>query len=140
MIERTLLAGAVFGGIGLAAWLTWMREGMALEAARNLMVQLFVLFEIFHIGNSRSESISLFRLSPLRNPLLFAGTLAALGVHVAAVHWPFTQRLLDLAPPSLEAWLSLAGWAITIVVVMELHKAFRSRRPIGRLARPAPAP
>ncbi len=127
MIERTLLAGLVFGGIGLAAWLSWMSEGLPIEAARNRMVQLFVLFEIFHIGNARSEHISLFRLSPLRNPILLAGTLGAMGVHLAAVYSPFMQRVLGVAPLELESWLTLAAYAFTIVVVMELHKAWRSR-------------
>ncbi|MAE96334.1 MAG: ATPase [Deltaproteobacteria bacterium] len=131
MIERTLLAGGVFGGIGLAAWLFWMRQGVPVEEARNLMVQLFVLFEIFHIGNSRSERVSLFRMSPMRNPVLFMGTLGALGVHFAALYSPFTQRVLGLAPLDLGAWLSLATWAATIVVVMELHKAWRRWRPLA---------
>jgi magnesium-transporting ATPase (P-type) len=95
------------------------------------MVQLFVLFEIFHIGNSRSERVSLFRMSPMRNPVLFMGTLGALGVHFAALYSPFTQRVLGLAPLDLGAWLSLATWAATIVVVMELHKAWRRWRPLA---------
>nr|MDJ0789781.1 HAD-IC family P-type ATPase [Myxococcota bacterium] len=125
MIERTLLAGAVFGGIGLAAWIAWMEQGVPVEEARNRMVQLFVLFEIFHIGNCRSERISLFRLSPARNPILLVGTLAALGVHLAALHLPLTQRVLGLAPLGLGEWMTLASYAIAIVVVMEIHKLWR---------------
>jgi magnesium-transporting ATPase (P-type) len=134
MIERTLLAGAVFGGIGFAAWLTWLEQGMAIDAARNQMVQLFVLFEIFHIGNSRSERISLFRLSPLRNPILLLGTLAAVGVHLGALYSPFGREVLGIAPLDLEIWLSLGAWALTIVAVMELHKAWRGH------AAPPPGP
>jgi len=129
MIERTLLAGAVFSGIGLAAWLAWTAEGIPLEEARNRMVQLFVLFEIFHIGNARSERISLFRLSPLRNPVLLLGTLAAVAVHVAALYAPLTREVLGLAPLELRTWIELALYAVSIVVVMELHKLLRGGRP-----------
>jgi magnesium-transporting ATPase (P-type) len=131
MIERTLLGGAVFGLIGFAAWLSWMQEARSVEESRNLMVQLFVLFEIFHIGNSRSERISLFRMSPRRNPILLLGTLAAISVHVAALYLPFTQQLLGVAPVGLDEWLTLAVLASTIIFVMEAHKFWSKRRALA---------
>jgi magnesium-transporting ATPase (P-type) len=131
MIERTLLAGAVFGGVGLSAFWGWLAEGRSVEEARNLLVQLFVLFEIFHIGNSRSETRSAFRLSPFSNPLLLVGTLTAVGVHATALYTPFLQQLLDVAPLPPEDWLSLVGMAASIVVVMEAHKALRRYWPIA---------
>jgi len=85
---------------------------------------------VMHIGNSRSETISLFRLNPLRNPLLLLGTLAALSVHVAAMYTPFLQRLLDLRPVDPADLMQLVVAASSIVVVMELHKLWRRRHPI----------
>jgi magnesium-transporting ATPase (P-type) len=130
MVERTLLAGAVFGGIGLAAWAWWLAEGRPVAEVRNLLVQLFVLFEIFQIGNARSERISLFRRSPLLNPILFAGTLVAIGVHAIALYTPFFQQLLGIAPLHPREWATLAAMAASIVVVMEVHKWWRRRRPL----------
>jgi magnesium-transporting ATPase (P-type) len=128
MLERTLLAGAVFGGLGLGCWIWWMSQGMAVGEARNLMVNLFVLFEIFHIGNSRSERISLLRLGPLRNRVLFLGTLGALGVHLTALYTPFLSELLQVAPLTLREWGTLAALAASILLVMELHKVWWGRR------------
>jgi magnesium-transporting ATPase (P-type) len=130
MLERTLLAGAVFGLLGLACFAGWVSEGRSVADARNLLVQLYVLFEILHIGNSRSEKQSIFRLSPFSNPLLLLGTLAALGVHLAALHTPFFQSLLDVRPIGLEDWRRLLGVAALILVVMELHKVWRRRHPL----------
>jgi magnesium-transporting ATPase (P-type) len=96
-----------------------------------LLVQLFVLFEILHIGNSRSETTSIFRLNPFSNPILFIGTLAALGVHVVANYNPFLQSLLDLKPLALHDLLQLVAAASSILVVMEIHKAYRRRHPIS---------
>jgi hypothetical protein len=127
MVERTLLAGAVFGLVGLGAFWSWIAEGRAVAEARNLLVQLFVLFEILHIGNSRSEVRSLFRMSPLANPMLLLGTLGAVVVHGAALYTPFFQRLLDVSPPSAEEWITLVALAATILVVMEAHKWMRAR-------------
>jgi magnesium-transporting ATPase (P-type) len=130
MLERTLLAGAVFGLLGLACFAGWLSEGRSVADARNLLVQLYVLFEILHIGNSRSEKQSIFRLSPFSNPLLLLGTLTALGVHLAALHTPFFQSLLDVRPLALEEWLRLLGLASLILVVMEIHKVWRRRHPL----------
>jgi Ca2+-transporting ATPase len=90
-----------------------------------MLVQLFVLFEIFHIGNARSETTSLFRLSPLANPLLLAGTGLALTTHLVAIHTPLFQRLLGFQPVSLQEWAVLAALALSIVIVMEGHKMGR---------------
>ena len=140
MIERTLLAGAVMAAIGLARWVSWLAEGNTVEEARNLLVQLFVLFEVMHIGNARSETISLFRLSPMRNPILLAGTATAILVHVAAIYTPGLQGLLGVAPITWDRWIELALWASTIVVVMEIHKALRRRWPVRVSAGDAPSP
>lgn len=133
MVERTLLAGSVFGVIGLGVWWQAVGAGLPIEAARNQMLQLFVLFEVFHIGNCRSERITLFRLSPLRNPVLLGGTLLALAVHIAALYAPAFQQLLSMAPLPAGEWLRLAALALAIVVVMEAHKALR-----GHGLRPGP--
>ncbi len=131
MLERTLLAGAVFGVLGLASFATWIDEGRSVDEARNLLVQLFVLFEVLHIGNSRSETISIFRLNAFSNPILFLGTLTALAVHLTALHTPQLQSLLDVQPVSLDDFWVLVALAFTILVVMELHKAWRRRHPLS---------
>jgi P-type Ca2+ transporter type 2C len=130
MVERTLFGGAVFGVIGLVCFAGWLQEGRTVDESRGLLVQLFVLFEVMHIGNSRSETISLFRLNPLRNPLLLLGTMAALSVHVTAMYTPFLQRLLDIRPVDPSDLLQLVVAASSIVLVMELHKLWRRRHPI----------
>jgi P-type Ca2+ transporter type 2C len=132
MLERTLLAGAIFAGVGIACWIQWLGAGLPVAEARSLMVQLFVLFEIFHIGNARSERTSAFRLSPFANRFLLGGTLCALAVHLAALHLPATRALLGLTPPQPREWLVLVALASSILLAMELHKlAVRRRRLPG---------
>jgi magnesium-transporting ATPase (P-type) len=130
MLERTLIAGAVFGLLGLGCFASWIHEGRPVAEARNLLVQLFVLFEILHIGNSRSETTSMFRLHAFGNPILFFGTLGAVTVHVAALYTPFLQSLLDVRPIALDDFVFLVGVASVITVVMEIHKAWRRRHPL----------
>jgi magnesium-transporting ATPase (P-type) len=86
---------------------------------------LMVLFENVHVLNSRSERRSIFQHNLLRNPFLLFGTLAAQLVHIGAMYTPGLSDMLHIHPVSLTHWLTLLGLALTILVVMEMHKAVR---------------
>ncbi len=130
MIERTIVAALAIGFIGFGAFYGMIANGWEAPEARNVLLLLMVLFENFHIGNCRSETKSAFTLSPLRSPILLAGTLAALLIHVAVMNIPFMQSVLDTSPVSLLTWLVVAALAVMVVPAIELHKwswAFRNK-------------
>jgi Ca2+-transporting ATPase len=87
-----------------------------------------VLFQVFHVGNCRSERRSLFALPPWSNPFLFMATTAAMLVHVAALHLPWTRRLLRVEPLEAGDWVRMILVASTILVAIELHKFLRRDR------------
>ncbi len=126
MIERTLLAAVVMSVVGFGAF-CWMVEvvGWTPEGSRNGLLLLMVLFQNLHVGNCRSETRSVFELSPLRSPILLLGTLLALGLHIAAMQIPFMQRVLSIEPVDFTTFATLALAASSILVVMEAHKAWR---------------
>ena len=98
--------------------------------ARNALLLLMVLFENVHIGNCRSETVSAFRLSPFASPILLGGTLLALGIHLAAMHLPWTQHLLDIEPLGLVPMAVLFALALSITAALELHKwSWHRRQP-----------
>lgn len=128
MLERTILSALVMSVAGLAAF-HWMLEyaGWSVEASRNALLLLVVFFQNMHVGNARSELTSVLRLSPLRSPILMAGVLLALGVHVVAMYVPFLQRVLGTSPVPVAHVAMLLGVALTVVLAMELHKAYWNR-------------
>ena len=81
-----------------------------------------VLFEIVHIGNCRSETKSAFWLSPLRNPILIAGSALAMLVHIAMMYLPVGRTVLEVEPVKPVLWLALLGSALTVIVAIEIHK------------------
>lgn len=87
-----------------------------------------VLFQVFHVGNCRSERRSVLALPPWSNPFLFAATAAALLVHVAALYLPSTQFLLRVEPLDLGTWVRMALIASTILVAVEIDKLLRRAR------------
>jgi len=56
---------------------------------------------------------------------LLYGTLAAQAIHIGAMYTPWLADTLRIAPISLPDWFELLGLALTVLVVMELHKAFK---------------
>lgn len=122
MIERAIIGALVMGGVvfGVFAWL--LSNGWSEAGARNVILLLMVLFQIIHIGNCRSETKSAFQLSPLRNPILMAGSTLAMLIHVIMMHVPIGRTLLDVEPVAPIVWFALLGCALTVTVAIEIHK------------------
>ena len=127
MIERVIAGAAVMAGVSFGLFYYLLEKGYPEAEARNLVLLMMVFFECVHIGNCRSEYTSAFKLSPFRAPILLAGTTLAFSLHVAAMHIPYLQGVLQTQPVSAEWWLILAGLSLTILVPIEVHKWWLSR-------------
>ncbi len=109
----------------LFQWL--LAQGYNLDEARNGTLLLMVLFENIHVFNSRSETRSALQHSPLRNRILLFGTLVAQLIHIGAMYTPWISEVLHIQPVSPQHWLQLLGLALSVLVVMELHKFLRQK-------------
>lgn len=130
MIQQNLVAGLTMGIVAFGAWFYLLRSGWDEFSARNLTLLLMVLLENFHVFNSRSELVSVFRVPLRNNILLVAGVVVAQGLHILAMHLPGLQRVLQVAPVSPREWAGMLLLASVILVVMEIFKAIK-RRQIG---------
>jgi hypothetical protein len=128
MIERTVIAAGVMGFVGFAAFWWMLQAGWTEAAARNCLLLLFVLFLNVHIGNSRSETRSAFRLSPLRVPLLLGGAVGALLLHAVMLYVPLGHQVLQTAPVNLATWGVMLALALTVLFAIEVHKWIWSLR------------
>ena len=128
MLERVVISAVVMGVVAFSLFTFLLDQGFSLEQARNNTLLLMVLFENVHVFNCRSETLSMFRHNPLRNKLLLVGTMIAQALHLAAMYTPWLREVLGVEPVSFQQWLGLLALALSIMVVMELHKGFRSNR------------
>ena len=128
MIERVAVAVAFVGGGGFLLFYLCLLSGWSEAAARNLLLLTLVLFENFHVGNCRSETKSIFALSPLRSRILFFGTLGAFLIHVAGMYLPVLQSVLKTQPVGLTEWLLAIAVGMTIIPAIEIHKWLWARR------------
>ena len=126
MIERTILSAAVMGSVGFVVFQWLLSHGWTEYSARNALLLLMVLFENVHIFNCRSETQSAFAISPRKSPILMTGMVAAFLVHVMMLYLPWGQTLLNTEPVDGGIWVSLIGCALSVLVVMELHKMIRN--------------
>jgi Ca2+-transporting ATPase len=136
LLERMGVAGLVMAAGTLGIFLL---EGggrpETLAYAQVAALTTMVVFQVFHVGNCRSERRSAFGLSPFSNRFLFFGVGASLLLHVGAMHFGPMQRLLHLQPLAPSTWIRAVGVALSVVLAVELHK--RLRRPAPRAERRA---
>jgi magnesium-transporting ATPase (P-type) len=141
MLERTLISAVVVASISFAVFQWMLSQGWTEAAARNGLLLLLVLFENVQAGNARSETRSLLRLSPLRNPILFVGTAAAQLIHLAVMYTPGLRDILGIEPVSLQQWAASLGLAVVLFIAIEAHKAIRAalsrRTPVADGSRPS---
>jgi len=130
MIERVVISALLIGVLAFALMQYCLKAGMSEDDARNATLFLMVLFENIHVFNSRSETLSAFKQSLYNNPLLIIGTLSSQAVHIIAMYIPGLNNVLGIKPISLGQWVSYFTLALSVLLVMELHKWYRSRRPI----------
>jgi len=122
-----VLAGLVMGA-GMLVMFRWELDSTdSLIQAQTVALTTMVVFQVFQAGNARSETDSVFRRNPFSNKFLFVATVAALGIHIAALYLPPTQFVLRVEPIGIDAWFRIVAIATSIIVVMEVHKALRRR-------------
>ena len=129
LMIRRVLASTLVMGIGGFALFYWLLDaGYPVEAARNMLLLLFVLFENFQTFNSRSERHSVFRQSLAANPLLVFGVIGAQVLHIAAMYTPWLSHTLSLTPVSMAEWSLLLLAGSGLLLTMEMLKWIDRRR------------
>jgi Ca2+-transporting ATPase len=130
--ERTLISAVVMAAGTLVLFVLERDAGGSDERARTVALTALVVFSALHAGNARSEYVSAFRKSPLSNPFLLIGTVAAVGVHALALQIPFTQSVLHIEPLALGDWAKIVLVGLTVIVAVEIHKRVRRQPPPTR--------
>lgn len=123
--ERTLLTGVVMAAGTLLLFRWELDRTGSLARAQTVALTTMVLFQAFHVWNSRSNDLSVFQKSPFSNPLLLAVAATALAVHTGALYLPITQIVLRVEPLGFDVWMRMVAVAATIIVAVEAHKLLR---------------
>lgn len=132
---RTWITGAWMGLAVLFAFTWSLSTGATVEEARTFAMVTFVLFNVFQVGNARSESRSLFALSPFRNPLLSVTSAVAVLALWGVMSWQPSAALFGIVPLDWWQWGVAGVVAVSVLVLVESEKSVRrfvaSRRSSG---------
>ena len=127
LVERTIFVGLLISVGVVYNFVTELRAGASLDQARTLAVTTMVFFQFFQAWNSRSETESVFRLSPFSNPFLLYGLLASILAQLASIYFFLFQWVLRTEPLSLADWFKIAVMSLTVILVVEIDKAIRRK-------------
>lgn len=130
MIHRVVLAAIVMGGVSFIVFIYFLGQGVSESESRNIVLLLMVLFQNVHIGNCRSEHHSALHYSPFRSPYLVLGAVLALSLHLFVMNTEFGNRVLGISPVSYDLMGVLFLLALSVFVVIELHKFWWNRKAI----------
>lgn len=133
LLERLAGVGVVLAA-GTLWTFWWVLEGTGdLDMARTAAVTQMVVFQFFHVFNSRSLDRSIFRVPPLSNRILFVSLIVAGSTHLAGLYWSPLQALLRTTPLDGATWLMIGAVGTLVVLGGELDKWVNRRlnRPIG---------
>jgi Ca2+-transporting ATPase len=130
MIYTILTAGTVIGLGTLTIFyfslptnfsaLTGAARAAALDHSRTLAFATIVMFQLFNVYNSRSDTVSLFKARG--NKYLALAVLLSLGLLFAVLYLPVFQILFHTVPLAATDWISVVLVSFSIVLAMETKK------------------
>jgi magnesium-transporting ATPase (P-type) len=129
MVQRTLLMGITLAAGTLFLFISNLNAGVPLERARTIALTTMVFFQFYQAFNCRSETRSVFRMSPISNPLLFISMIAAFLAQLSVIYVPAFQWIFRTVPITINEWVQIFMVSTTIILVVEMDKWIRGRKP-----------
>ncbi|MBL8489764.1 MAG: HAD-IC family P-type ATPase, partial [Rhodocyclaceae bacterium] len=128
LVWRIVLVGVLLLAGSFGFFLLEIQRGSPLPEARTVAVNVFVLVETAYLFNCRSLVRPVLRLPAFSNPWVWAGAASMLLLQLLLTYVPAMNRLFATAPIRPAAWLEIAAFALGCLVIVDLEKAWRSRR------------
>ena len=128
MVQRTLLMGITLAAGTLFLFISTLKAGVPLERARTIALTTMVFFQFYQAFNCRSETRSVFRMSPISNPLLFISMIAAFLAQLSVIYVPAFQWIFRTVPITINEWVQILMVSATVVIVVEVDKWIRRQK------------
>ncbi|MEE8574280.1 MAG: HAD-IC family P-type ATPase, partial [Thermodesulfobacteriota bacterium] len=128
MIQRTILMGIVMAAGTLFVFIVNLNTGVPLERARTAALTTMVFFQFYQALNCRSETKSVFSMSPMSNPYLLYAMIGAFFAQLAVLYVPPLQWIFRTVPLSMTEWLEVGLVTVTIIIAVEFDKWIRRRK------------
>ena len=127
MVQRTLLMGITLAAGTLFLFISNLNSGVPLERARTVALTTMVFFQFYQAFNCRSETQSVFSMSPISNPLLFISIIAAFLAQLAVIYVPAFQWIFRTVPITVTEWGQIVLISTSVILVIEMDKWLRGK-------------
>jgi magnesium-transporting ATPase (P-type) len=109
-------------------WLDLPAEGPLYASATAMALACVVTTQIGNLFAQRTERVSILRMPPTGNRLLWWGILSELAVIAVIVYWTPAHRVIGTDAFPLTGWIFLFAWAPLLLVADEGRKLFLRAR------------
>ncbi len=135
LIGRILIVSAVLliGAFGSFEWALgkgaeWRLDKAASDAhARTVVVNVFVMVELFYLFNCRSLTKSMFQLGVFSNLWIWVGVGSMVALQLLFTYAPFMNRFFHSAPIGWDAWWRILLTAVVAYVIVGFEKWIRRK-------------
>ncbi len=128
---RVLLVGILLLAGAFGLFTAALQAGAAVEQARTVAANVFVMGELFYLFNCRSMRDSPFAggVAPFfSNAWLWGGVALMIVLQLLFTYAPPMNRLFATAPITLADWGRIVAFGLTVFVVIEAEKGLRRAR------------
>jgi Ca2+-transporting ATPase len=123
-----LLTAAVLGALTTA-----LHAGMSEAQAVTVSFLTLAYAQLWHVFAMRDAASSLLRNDVVRNPWVWGALALCVSLLLAATHVPGLADVLALHPIGLAGWLSVLGFSLSPIAVVELWRSLvRVSNPFAR--------
>ncbi|WP_303902477.1 cation-translocating P-type ATPase C-terminal domain-containing protein, partial [Thiohalomonas denitrificans] len=116
-----IIAGGALGVRAVA--LLWL--GLAVAAAVTVSFLTFGFARLWHVFNMRSADSGLLRNPVTANPFVWLAIAVGTALLTAAVYLPLLGGVLGTADPELRGWLTVLGFSLLPVLIIQPMKQGR---------------
>ena len=125
--KRGFISIAAVGAIMMLGTLLifrFYRPEQNLMYAQTVAFTTLVMFQMFHVFNSRSLDLSLFKVGLFSNRKMWIAVLVSVGLHLAVVYSPL-NIIFHTVPLVWQDWALIVLVSSSIFITAEIYKLFK---------------
>lgn len=128
LLWRVVIVSILLASISLGMFFFALRSGRDVETARTMVVNVFIVGEIFYLFNVRYLHMSsLTWRGALGTPAVLAAIVILVAAQLLFTYAPFMQALFESRPLNLLDWALIVALGVALMLLLELEKLLMRR-------------
>jgi len=125
MIFRIIWVSLVIVAGVYAVYYLSINRGASIAEAQTVSVNVIVFAELFYLYNSRSLTLSQFKIGFFTNKILVGGTLVMVALQILFTYAQGMNAIFETAPIDEIAWLAILAISSFLYGLVEMEKTIR---------------